>query len=499
MAADGLQPLYDEPLQTSSSHPSSEMAHASQDESCILKLDYQNIEYIEPVDDTLLCPICKTPFHSPITTTCGHTFCAACINRALETQPTCPIDRQPINKTRDYRRLPLIIKDQLDRLQVKCPNKGCDYECSREHLEGHYERRCEFTQVRCPDPTCTKLLDRRDAIATKDCLHVDVACEFCDQAMTFPELTGHYNHECDSNFTECPDCDTPMVVRHRLAKHRTQNCPEGNTQCKWHTAGCKVADKRRIVQAHEQSGCSFEVVGRLMQQRVEDRKTIDELAARLTKVELAQSRRRERHIEHSSRAGRSPPVASSSRSAHTTTTNLPDITLNNNHMPLFPGPAAAADDSIAGGSPEDYMLARFERLETQLERFERLETQLEQVRQQAREIDTRQSHMIMQQATHFSEQLAEIGSKVGVVNMHMSWLMSLQRQSNAQQRAGSSAAAAAGGGSSGSGGMSSHGSGNSGGGGGGGARSGSSDDSGVRYLGESRRHSEGRPESLHRL
>ncbi|KAL2142800.1 hypothetical protein VTI28DRAFT_694 [Corynascus sepedonium] len=449
-----------------SPHPSSAMAEALPNGSCVIKLDYQAIEYIDPVDETLLCPVCKTPFHSPITTPCGHTFCAACINRALETQPTCPIDRQPISKTRDYRRLPLIVKDQLDRLKVKCPNKGCDHQCPREHLEGHYERRCEFSLVRCPDSGCNQLIARRDASPAKGCLHVEVICEYCDTKTTFAELDGHHNFECDGVLIECPDCRRD-VVRHSLVEHRTRECLEGQTQCKWHTAGCKVADKRRIVQEHEQSGeCSFEVVGRLIEKQAEDRKIIHELSERLARVETSQARRRERRMTQLSGRSSLPPMASSSRGV--STSNIPDATLHNNRsLSLDP-----VDDGATGGSPEDYMLAQ----------FERLETQLELLRKQSLDMDARQSHLILQHATHFSEQLAEIGNKVGIVNMHMSWLMSLQRQQRAGSAAGSSSNAAM-----------------SQGGGGSSVRPASSDDSSLQYAGNNRRHSEGRGESLHRL
>ncbi|KAK3297836.1 uncharacterized protein B0H64DRAFT_393192 [Chaetomium fimeti] len=465
LATTALRPSDEDNFRVSS--PSSAMAHASQT-TCSSKLDYQNIEYIDPVDETLLCPVCKTAFHSPITTPCGHTFCAGCINRALETQSTCPIDRLPVDKTRDYVRLPLIIKDQLDRLQVKCPNRGCDYQCSREHIEGHYERRCEHTPVQCPDPTCSQRVPRRDAAPENGCMHQEVTCEFCEERVTFVEIISHQTYDCRGAIVNCPDCKEHLS-RHCLAKHQAQDCPESNTQCKWHSAGCKVADKRRVVQEHEQSGCPSEVVGRLMQKQDEDRKIIDELAGRLTKFELAQSKKRERHTQRTRVGGSN--VANTSRSA--TGANVPGITLNNNAPPLFPD---STDDGAEGGSPEDYLLAQ----------FERLEAQVELLRKQSLEMDARQSHIILQHATHFSEHLTEIGNKVGIVNMHMSWLMSLQRQ-NVQQRAGSTAGPS-------NTGMS-HGNVTSG----GGRPPPPRETSGWVYSEESPRNSEGRSEPLHRL
>ncbi|KAK4157666.1 hypothetical protein C8A00DRAFT_11476 [Chaetomidium leptoderma] len=476
LTAPATQSVYADPFRAPSPHPSSAIAHASQGESCIQELDYQSIEYIEPVDDTLLCPVCKTPFHSPITTPCGHTFCAGCINRALETQPTCPIDRQPINKTRDYHRLPLIIKDQLDRLKVKCPNKGCDHVCPREHLEGHYERRCDFTLVRCPEPNCSRLIARRDATPAKGCLHRNVACEFCHKSMIFAELDAHYDHDCDGATTKCPGCETD-VPRHRLGKHQSEDCAEGQTQCRWQAAGCVAVDKRWVIEAHQSSGCPFEVVGRLLEQRAEDRKIIDDLTRRLSSLEAARARRRDvrerRTTEMALINGAALPSLMSPAS-----TDVPDLTLNDN-MPIFPG-ATAADNGM-WSSPENYMLAQ----------FERFETQMEELRKQTRDMEARQSINTLQHTTLVNEQMGELASRVGVLNMHTTWLMNMQRQSHAQQRAGGSNA----GGPPNSSGMS-HSSDTSV----SAARPGSSSDSGTtRYQGGSRRNSDGRGETLTRL
>ncbi|KAK4242197.1 TNF receptor-associated factor 6 [Achaetomium macrosporum] len=410
------------PSQPTSPLTRSEIAELSLPKSSILELDYQSIEYIGPVDETLLCPICRTPFHSPITTPCGHTFCAGCINRALELQSVCPIDRQPINKTRDYCRLPLIVKDQLDRLKVKCPNKGCDHECLREHLEGHYGRRCEFTPVRCPESSCTKYIARRDAKAENGCLHQEFTCRFCEKVLTWEECDDHYDYSCNGATARCEECGK-QVMRHRLGKHLSQDCPEAEARCKWHAAGCKVADKRRVVQEHEHSGCTFEVISRLIDQRAEDREMINDLTGRLARLEAASSRRRrprERREPHneSSLINGSPLNLLS-----TEATGASNLTRNDDMSPS----SGFADDDGAWASPEDYMLAQ----------FERIEGQLEGIRKKMMEMDAHQSLGLLQTTARVNEQLAELGSKVGVLNMHTTWLMNMQRQSHTQQRTAS--------------------------------------------------------------
>ena len=37
-------------------------------------------EFVNSVDEDLLCPICKLPLRSPVVTSCGHRFCKGCID-----------------------------------------------------------------------------------------------------------------------------------------------------------------------------------------------------------------------------------------------------------------------------------------------------------------------------------------------------------------------------------------------------------------------------------
>ncbi|KAK4141166.1 uncharacterized protein C8A04DRAFT_14277 [Dichotomopilus funicola] len=430
----------------------------------ITKLDYQAIEYVGEVDDTLLCPVCRTPFISPITTPCGHTFCRECIDRALETQSTCPIDRQRIRKTRDYHLCPLIIKEQLDRLMVKCPNKGCNHQCPREHLEGHYKRRCDFTLVQCTGPDCVKPITRR--VARKrlgGCMHDEVDCRHCGDKVCSMELDSHYDNDCMGRVAVCSDC-RQVMPNPSMTRHKHEDCPKVDAPCKWHSAGCRVFKRRELVKKHEAEGCSFEVISRMLQQQAEDRKRLDEMARHVARCEERHARREAR------RAARAQAHAT----AHGTNNNNDHRSIEATHSAAHSAEPSSDGDGDVGGSTEDYVLAQ----------FERLESELEILRQQSRDMDARQSHIILQHAAHFSDQIAEIGSKVGVVNMHLSWLMSLQRQS----RSSTAAAAIAGAAASVASGSSS------------GARPGSSDGSGWRYSGDDRRYSEGgRPESLHRL
>lgn len=52
------------------------------------------------VERALRCHVCKDFFHSPMTTSCTHTFCSLCIRRALNTDAKCPLCRTTDQESR---------------------------------------------------------------------------------------------------------------------------------------------------------------------------------------------------------------------------------------------------------------------------------------------------------------------------------------------------------------------------------------------------------------
>ena len=65
-----------------------------------------------PVDDELLCAICKGVFEDPVMTPCEHVFCSSCINEWFESHEcTCPIDRKAIGATTNNVRAPARVQN----------------------------------------------------------------------------------------------------------------------------------------------------------------------------------------------------------------------------------------------------------------------------------------------------------------------------------------------------------------------------------------------------
>uniref|UniRef100_A0A4D5R9T9 E3 ubiquitin-protein ligase LNX n=1 Tax=Scolopendra viridis TaxID=118503 RepID=A0A4D5R9T9_SCOVI len=99
-------------------------------------------DYIQEVDEDLLCQICLQPLVAPTDTKCGHTFCYACLNNYLKIQPLCPLDRTVLTSA-DCQPASLMVKRLVDKLLVKCPiSSHCAAAIPRSELEDHLRFRC---------------------------------------------------------------------------------------------------------------------------------------------------------------------------------------------------------------------------------------------------------------------------------------------------------------------------------------------------------------------
>lgn len=373
-----------------------------------------------------MCPICRTPFHKPVTTkNCGHTFCATCLSRAVEIQPICPIDRQPLTYRSDELCNTLLITSQLDRLEVKCPNRSCKHVAPRGSISYHYERECEHTMVNCPDPTCSDHVARGDAGPERGCLHRDVPCRYCSKMVQIAGLEDHYDRDCIGHTAKCTHCNA-IVVRHRIQAHLASDCPEAEIRCKWRPFGCTLATKRKIVREHERNGCVFEAIGTLVKERLEDRTIINQLTDRLATME---TRMQQMELRSERRASRSSPGMQGWPPFPGGSTGIPDLNLNS-------GPGSTHSSSYQFESPDDYMLNQ----------FERLGSSIEVLRKKLTEVDGRHSMMLLEETRPLKEQMADLRSNIGIFGMHTAWLMNAWRRQMSGQGAGQNGASSGGGG-----------------------------------------------------
>lgn len=113
-------------------------------------MGYNINNFVTNVDQNLVCNICAGIMKQSVVTTCGHSFCHACLSIWLAKPDTesCPVCRAYTSR---YDLIPNIsLRNIVRSLPVWCDNKdsGCKLVVRLERLETHLEI-CEYRQVEC--------------------------------------------------------------------------------------------------------------------------------------------------------------------------------------------------------------------------------------------------------------------------------------------------------------------------------------------------------------
>lgn len=152
-------------------------------------------DYVEEIDEDLICYICLQPFVTPLDIPCGHTFCCACLTTFLRVQQLCPIDRKPLSAQLCFPSS-IVLRKLLEKLSVQCPNTNvCDKILQRGDLEDHLNQRCPgagaMAAVKPPRNSSTPpISSQRQSSPTK---HGDVTSR--NKGITrLPVLEGEISH-----------------------------------------------------------------------------------------------------------------------------------------------------------------------------------------------------------------------------------------------------------------------------------------------------------------
>jgi hypothetical protein len=215
------------------------------------------------------------------------------------------------------------------------------------------------------------------------------------------DLEEHQDSECPDRETECELCAT-IFLRNKEEDH-TKACPEVETGCKYAPFGCAHKMPRKLLEAHGET-CEYRVVGPVGGQ-------LAELRAELSALQ-EKDRLKDRRIKFLENKGftMSPPSAPEAMS---------DINISeaNNGTDLAPYE-----------SRDQYFLSLFETMESKVER----------VSSALQEVEGRQSMMLINETLQIKDQLTEIRSTLGVLGMHVRWLMNFRLQERGRVMAGSS-------------------------------------------------------------
>ncbi|XP_038243750.1 PDZ domain-containing RING finger protein 4 isoform X2 [Dermochelys coriacea] len=127
--------------------------------------------FAEPVDPDLKCQLCSKVLEEPLSTPCGHVFCAGCLLPWAVQRRLCPLQCQPISAKELHRVLPL--RSLIQKLEIKCDYspRGCGRTVRLQQLAAHVEM-CDYSPARCRHRGCPEVLSLKDVDA-----HMRESCE----------------------------------------------------------------------------------------------------------------------------------------------------------------------------------------------------------------------------------------------------------------------------------------------------------------------------------
>ncbi|XP_048096135.1 E3 ubiquitin-protein ligase PDZRN3-B-like [Alosa alosa] len=124
------------------------------------------------VDPDFKCNLCDKVLEDPLTTPCGHVFCAGCVIPWVVQQNSCPVKCQRVSTKELNHVLPL--KSLILKLDIKCDNyaRGCTRLVTLQHLAEHTDM-CDFSPAKCRNKGCNEVLNLKDMDS-----HMRETCEY---------------------------------------------------------------------------------------------------------------------------------------------------------------------------------------------------------------------------------------------------------------------------------------------------------------------------------
>ncbi|MCJ1401745.1 hypothetical protein MMC11_004962 [Xylographa trunciseda] len=177
--------------------------------SAMNPVDFKELDYVDAVDQNLVCPICQCPMVEPVETECGHTFCSQCLCSAMDHQfdeKTCPSCRKSL-----------------------------------------YVVKIDPVSSIVDHTSCQQLLQRRQA-TDEHCHHRAAICDHCPEVMPELELEEHMKMSCEHRAVICRECY--LEIRMDEVDQHKSVCPEAIVQCDAAPYGCIFESKRDGVAAH---------------------------------------------------------------------------------------------------------------------------------------------------------------------------------------------------------------------------------------------------------
>ena len=378
-------------------------------------VDMRGLTYVDPVDENLVCPICRVALVDPVDTACDHTFCRECINESFSHSNLCPIDRIPLAGRDSLKKAHRIVTCQLDALLIRCP--CCAGPIPRAMILNHLERYCKEALVRCAGKTCKEVVRRK--LYGEGCLHYDTNCPDCNEVMQEYDMDQHRESECKERHKACDHCGWD-ILRCKENAH-LEVCQHVPAHCQWTAYGCEYESKRKDLRWHADV-CTFKLVGPMAEMLKKEINDLRSEVRALTEKDQIQERRI-RFLEGGLGGHR-------------------DADRNLDYADLPSQALSGLPDSSHAeplDSAHEYLLSLVEAQETKVDRLSAGMTELE----------AKHTMMLFNETIQIKNELAEMRSSQQVLSMHVRWLLNFRRQEN-QRRFGAGPSSGADGGGSGS-------------------------------------------------
>jgi len=160
-----------------------------------------DVTFVTDVPDCYQCAVCLKPFQNPVIVNgCGHEFCEGCLRSALARKAVCPLCRDPVEKgEKGFTKLRRV-EQQLQELQVLCPNAGCGEQFKQCELDSHL--------LACPHEPL-------------QCVHAEFGCAFAAPRKSFGNHASSCVYEKLSGFI-CKMTSEQAKLREENREQRTQ-------------------------------------------------------------------------------------------------------------------------------------------------------------------------------------------------------------------------------------------------------------------------------------
>ena len=176
-------------------------------------------------------------------------FCKECFTKLS-------LNKNNLNINNIDKQYSLYIKLLNGNCKVKCiKNKlGCKWESTLSNLESHLKDECLYSEIKCPNNDCDKILLKKDLeFHLSQCDFTEkimkAKCKFCKNEFDMSNFSQHLK-ECPEKIIECDKGCKTKFKKKDLEEHKNSICPEELIKCDYWDKGCKKLIKRKFLSDH---------------------------------------------------------------------------------------------------------------------------------------------------------------------------------------------------------------------------------------------------------